>query len=277
METAKGSERKLTVAALEAFGTALFVYGILINGAESAGVAFALFASVIFLGGITGGHFNPAVTLAVYITQGEYFTNLFFMILIIAGQILGGLLGVGMAFLSLYDSKTGKPTEGWVATLCPKNTFASTDCDGLTGHFHLSLNTLVNEIVCTFIFISVIMMVKRLNAEPDGVTGALTVVGTLLGMIKTGGRLGACYNPAVGVALLVNQNLWLTNTNNYLTHYSYAYLAGPAFGGLAAGLFHLLHNALHEKDEEMDHKSHASPKVSNGEYNAKLLGEHAQH
>lgn len=48
-------------------GTALFIYGILINGADNAGVALSLFASVIIFGGITGGHFNPAVSIGVYL------------------------------------------------------------------------------------------------------------------------------------------------------------------------------------------------------------------
>jgi aquaporin Z len=154
-----GYGRKMTVCLLEMVGTALFVYGILINGADNAGVALSLFASVILLGGITGGHFNPAVTLGIYIQSREYVKNLFFMIQYIIAQIIGGLIAVAMAYPSLYDSKTGKPSEAWTAHLCPKNTFDSVDCDGAIGHFHLTLKTLVNEIVCTFIFVSVILMI----------------------------------------------------------------------------------------------------------------------
>ena len=119
----------------------------------------------------------------------------------------------------------------------------------------MNINTLVNEIVCTFIFVSVILMVKGKNTAPttDGIAGAIGVVATLMGMIKTGMRLGACYNPAVGVALILNQYLVLSSsdTTGYLTHYAYAYLAGPAIGGAAAGLFHLMHAKAFEEKKDL--------------------------
>lgn len=276
MEVPGGHDRKMTVALLEMMGTALFVYGILINGADNAGVAFSLFASVVLLGGITGGHFNPAVTIGVYLAEGKFLQNLLFMIEIIVAQLIGGLLAVGMAYLSLYDSSTKKPVDGWVPTLCPKNKFDSTDCDGaVSGHFHLTLNTLVNEIVCTFIFISVILMVKnaKINPNRDGIAGALAVVATLLGMIKVGMRLGACFNPAVGLAAIINQNMWKVNTANTLTHYTFAYTAGPAFGGIAAGLFHLIHKNLHPQVDEDGEKSQSqrTPSQKGSQYNEALI------
>ena len=49
-------------------------------------------------------------------------------------------------------------TEKWTAIICPKaNLTADAKCDGLAdGNFTLNINTLVNEITCTFIFVSVI-------------------------------------------------------------------------------------------------------------------------
>lgn len=146
----------------EMIGTMLFVYAIMTNGGDNAGVALALFASVIIFGGITGGHFNPAVTLAVFIRRGHYGQDFIFMILTIVAQIIGGLLAIGLAYVSLYDSSTGKPYNGWVAQLCPKTNFsADAKCDGSLGHFHLTFNVIINEIICTFIFISVILTVTN--------------------------------------------------------------------------------------------------------------------
>ena len=115
-----GKTNKLTVGFCEMLGTAFFVYGIMINGADNAGVAFALFASVIIFGGITGGHFNPAVTLGVYIQEAKFATNLLFMIEIIIAQFMGALIAIGMAYLSLFDPKTGKETLVWTPVICPK-------------------------------------------------------------------------------------------------------------------------------------------------------------
>ena len=62
------------VFSYEALGTMLFVYIMLISS-EPIAIAFAFFASTIIFGGITGGHFNPAVTLAVYIKEGKWKQN----------------------------------------------------------------------------------------------------------------------------------------------------------------------------------------------------------
>ena len=66
MEVPGGHDRKLTVVFLEMIGTSFFLYGIIMTGSP-ASVPFSLFASILLFGGITGGHFNPAVSLGVYI------------------------------------------------------------------------------------------------------------------------------------------------------------------------------------------------------------------
>ena len=56
--------------------------------------------------------------------------------------------------------------------------------------------------------------------------------------------------------------MWLENTNGYLTHYAFAYLAGPAIGGVAAGLFHLVHaNAfVPEEKSYLNLRGHSNEK-----------------
>lgn len=152
-----------------------------------------------------------------------------------------------------------------------------TVCDGkVDGNFSLNINVAVNEIVCTFIFVSVILMVKGRNTAPttDGIAGAIGVVATLMGMIKTGARLGACYNPAVGVGLILNQFLWLENTNGYLTHYAYGYLAGPAIGGFLAGIFHLMHAKAFEPKVPVQQEHRNKVKGFAEERNTLINGNH---
>ena len=78
---AKGHDRMFTVLAAECFGTALFLFGI-ISTSTPITIPFSLLASVVIFGDITGGHFNPAVTLGVFITIGDYAKNFLFMLLI---------------------------------------------------------------------------------------------------------------------------------------------------------------------------------------------------
>lgn len=65
-------------------GTASFIYMIIVSTGDAIAVPLALFASIIIFGGITGGHFNPAVTTGVYIKEGKYVENAAFYVLIMA-------------------------------------------------------------------------------------------------------------------------------------------------------------------------------------------------
>ena len=82
MEVQGGSQRKPLVATYELIGTAVFVYMILVSTGDAMAVPLALFSVIIIFGGITGGHFNPAVTLGVYISEGKWKANAGFAVLI---------------------------------------------------------------------------------------------------------------------------------------------------------------------------------------------------
>ena len=59
MEVPRGNDRKALVATYELFGTAIFLYMILVSTGDQFAVPLALYASILIFGGITGGHFNP--------------------------------------------------------------------------------------------------------------------------------------------------------------------------------------------------------------------------
>lgn len=191
---------------------------------------------------------------------------------------------MGFSYLSLYETQpqpTTVPAE-LVPRLCPQQypmIDNAPDCDNWDGKsdFIFEWQVLLNEVVCTFIFISVILMVKikesHIQITKDGISGALGVVLTLLAMIQTGGKLGACYNPAVAVALTINQSIFLNNETSYLTHYSPYYFLGPFLGGALAGFFHLLHrNVLLEEEPEERHTRSFSNEMKQG-----LMGEESRY
>ena len=70
----------------------------------------------------------------------------------------------------------------------------------------MDLQVLTNEIMCTFIFVSVILMVKGEHTAGDrkGIAAAICVVLTLMCCIAATNKFGACFNPAVAVSLTVN-------------------------------------------------------------------------
>ena len=104
MEVPKHENKWILVPVYEMLGTSLFIYSILVSHSNPLAVVVGLFSSIIIFGGITGGHFNPAVSIGVYLSNGKYMKQLLFLILIIVGQFIGACLGFGLAFLSLYES-----------------------------------------------------------------------------------------------------------------------------------------------------------------------------
>ena len=72
MEVEKSESKWILVPVYEMIGTALFIYCILVSHGNPLAVAIGLFSSIIIFGGITGGHFNPAVSIGVYIANGKW-------------------------------------------------------------------------------------------------------------------------------------------------------------------------------------------------------------
>jgi len=90
---------------------------------------------------------------------------------------------------------------------------------------------------------------KHTAGERKGIGAAIVVVSTLLCMISGTNQLGACFNPAVGVSVTINALIRL-GSEQYISHYLYAYTLGPALGGCLAGLFHIFHAKAHAPDNE---------------------------
>ena len=250
METPTGKDRKGVVMFLEFFGTALFVWGILCQN-DAIAIPFSLFASVIIFGDITGGHFNPAVTLGVYTSLGNYGQNFLFCILIMLSQFAGGFAAIGLAWAGTIDIPNSA-----IGALAPTNpATGSADSSAESNDFKMFFPVMVNEVVCTFLFVSVILMVKGkyTAGERGGVNAAACVVATLMCVISGTNKLGASFNPAVSTGLttysVLRKDIPDGETNQWLYHYLWCYVLGPYIGGLIAGMYHLLAARWFEDEE----------------------------
>ena len=115
MEVDHGHERKFIVCFYEFIGTLLFMYMVLVAQASKSAYAgivapLALFALVNIFGSISGGHFNPAVTLGVYIRERKYAKNFKLMLSIIVSQVAGALAGMLLAYSVLRVKVNGHST-----------------------------------------------------------------------------------------------------------------------------------------------------------------------
>ena len=271
MEVAGSEQRSSIVALYELLGTCLFVYMIIMSTGNAVTVPLALFSVIIIFGDITGGHFNPAVTLGVYVQLGEYKKNAAMCAIIIFSQLVGSFIGMGLAILTLASNVDGdyQVPEQYVPKLCPKNPARPDECQ--TYQFNLDFQIWLTQAICTFVFVSVILMIKGKYTSPstDGALKALAVVFTLGGLIHVANHTAASFNPAVTSGLTAFQNYVLVNKNEYLTRYLTPYFFGPLLGGALAGLFSLTHHDLHkpvpakaETQEPVDQEKAAQKKSS---------------
>ena len=89
---------KLVICFYEFLGTAMLLLGYNFTSAGLA-VGFNLFVGIILAGKVSGGMFNPAVTIAVYTAEAKFMKEIQMVLMIIASQIIGAYFGIFYAHL----------------------------------------------------------------------------------------------------------------------------------------------------------------------------------
>jgi len=188
----------LSVGEQAQFGTDFAVIGLV--------HAFLLFGLIVMFGVVSGGHFNPAVTLAAMaIKRISAIDGVIYMLAQFSGGVLGALLCKGL----LLDE--GRATHYGAATVSGL----------LAGNFQGA----IVEAIGTFCLVLVIL--AAVFSKKSFKDWAPLAIGTTLGFIvMVGGPLsGGSYNPArwFGPALVGNEwgGVW-------------PYLLGPIVGSLLA-------------------------------------------
>ncbi|XP_032930231.1 aquaporin-8 [Catharus ustulatus] len=211
-------ERHAQPCLAELLGTALFIFtGCLAVLEDSGGTGrlqpalahgLALGVTVAVLGDISGGHFNPAVSLAVCLLRGLHITMLVPYWL---SQLCGGVIGAGLA-------KAVAPSEHF------RN--ASGGAFGAIRAEEQVPAVLVAELVLSSFLLLVVCM-GTVNGRTCTPLAPLCIGLTVTADILAGGGVsGACMNPAraFGPALVANH--W---------DHHWVYWAGPMGAALLVG------------------------------------------
>jgi aquaporin Z len=193
---------------VEFIGTFFLVFTVccaVLAGAPLAPVAIGLvLAAMIFAGGhISGGHFNPAVTLAVYLRGRLAVRDVPWYM---GAQLLAGLVAAAIA--------------RFVVDIQPLAAFSVTGRD-LAAAF-------VAELLFTFALAYVVVNVATSKSHPTNSFYGLAIgLVVLAGVVAVGGVSGGAFNPAVGLGISVAgiaswSMIWV-------------YLVATLAGGAAAG------------------------------------------
>lgn len=194
--------------ATEFIGTFFLVFtvcAVSLSGPSLAPLAIgAVLAAMVFAGGhISGGHYNPAVSLAAYI-RGRL--GLIDLACYAAAQLLAGIVA---AFVARY-----------IVPVDPEQfTIANSDL----------LRAFLAELLLTFALAYVVLNVATSHDHPNNSFYGLGIGLTVLaGAVAVGGISGGAFNPAVGAGVVVAgiasvNVLWI-------------YLVATLAGGAAAGV-----------------------------------------
>lgn len=200
-------------------------YRVLFGGGfgDVLGVAFAfataLAVLVYALGGVSGAHFNPAVTLSLAVARRFSWADVFPYMLV---QCIGGIAG---AFI--------------VAGIYGQDGAALRDVDLLFGATTIPdnieiWNALLSEAFIGFILVTAIMAVAVDPRAPKGWSGLIIGLGLAAGILVTGFATGGSANFARSLGPFVASLVY--DTGNIPWDDLIVYAVGPVIGGAAAAL-----------------------------------------
>ena len=218
----------LYMAVYEFFGMVLFLVGINCSSNNPTVVALGLFIAATLTGRLSGGHFNMAITFAVYCVEGKYKQNFPVACSVAFVDLLGAFTAMFISIGMLGSDKT--------FTLIPPKEASNTT-------FSYLMYLLVVEAFFTMIFVSTVLFVKyrRVSATTDGMLSNLTVaIGLFVVICMAGPLSGAGVNPTIAIAIITTDGLthWFdANASNkgYFV-FLFSYILGPLIGGFLASL-----------------------------------------
>jgi aquaporin Z len=171
---------------------------------------------MVYMGGhVSGGHYNPAVTLAVALRGAMPKEN---VVPYWLSQLAGGFAGAAVAGLVQGGAVGNGPGPGVGA-----------------------LAALLNEALFTFALALVVLNVATTKATEGNSHYGLAIGFTVVvGAIAGGGVSGGAYNPAVGIG----HSLWDLMSGKGDIGNAWLYLVGPLAGGAgAASVYRIQHAA----------------------------------
>ncbi|MFT7798944.1 aquaporin-8-like [Arapaima gigas] len=208
-------ERYVQPCVAELLGCALFIFvgcsSVVENPATTGALqpalahGLALGIAIAVLGQISGGHFNPAVSVSVCLIGG---LQIVLLLPYILSQMLGGLIGAGLARAIATPESYANSSGG---------AFNVVTADSQVGR------AVMAEMVMT-VFLTMTVCMGAVNCKTRSLLAPLCIGFTVAADILAGAKVsGACMNPARAFGPAVVSGYW---------DYHWIYWVGPLAGAL---------------------------------------------
>jgi glycerol uptake facilitator protein len=189
----------------------------------TAGWAFAVAIAVYAVGGISGAHINPAVTIGQLVIGGISFSD---ALLYWAGQFLGAFIGAVVVYIHYLPH--------WRETEDPGLKLAVFSTGPAIRN---PVSNTLSEIIGTFILVFGVSAILQPNNEV-GALGALLVGFLVFGIgLSLGGPTGYAINPARDLGpRIAHAVLPIAGKGSSDWEYSWIPVVGPMIGGVLGAL-----------------------------------------
>ncbi len=208
-------------------GAGSALYGNIVGSAFANGLVIAIMVSAF--AGISGGHFNPAVTLGFLVTRRiAPVMGVFYWVVQLAGAALAGL-ALKWIFGTI-GSVSGQESVNGLHLGAPS----------IQGGITSGQGVMIEAILTFFLVLVVFATAVDPKGAFDKIAGLAIGLTIVFGALMAGGLTGAALNPARAFGPELAADYW---TNAWIWY------VGPLAGGaLAAILYELLY--LHRPDGE---------------------------
>ena len=100
----------LVIYTYEFIGTAAIMYALMMaKGQYTWSVSIVTFCAMNLAWKVSGGHFNPAITVGMFVAEKKCM-NFVIALTMILGQFSGAFFGILLGYLSLIDTKKQNET-----------------------------------------------------------------------------------------------------------------------------------------------------------------------
>ncbi len=185
------------------------------------GWGFGVMAGAYFALPLSGGHINPAVTLGLAASTGEWSTVPVYL----AAQILGAMTGAVLMWLTYFGQF--RASDG------PFLSIFSTEPE-----IRRPWQNLMTETIATFMLLFLVVATGQNEALALSGLGVLIVAFTVTGIgLSLGGPTGYAINPARDLGpRIVHQLLPISGKGSSDWGYAWVPIVGPIIGGVLGGL-----------------------------------------